>query len=110
SPRCYDRPGPHPGPEVRPSSTQGGAVVNRRRYASSVAAVAVLAAAVAAPAFAQSPSAATGRIPDKLILGLVPSADANVLITNAQPLADYLTQAVGIPTESLVPTDYTALV
>ncbi|MEZ4597839.1 MAG: phosphate/phosphite/phosphonate ABC transporter substrate-binding protein [Chloroflexota bacterium] len=84
--------------------------MNRRRYASSVAAVAVLAAAVAAPAFAQSPSAATGRIPDKLILGLVPSADANVLITNAQPLADYLTQAVGIPTESLVPTDYTALV
>jgi len=84
--------------------------VNRRRFVSSVAALAVMAAAVAGPAVAQSPSAATGRIPDKLVLGLVPSSDANVLITSAQPLADYLTQTLGIPTESLVPTDYTALV
>lgn len=84
--------------------------MNRRRYVSSVAGVAILAAAIAAPALAQSPSAATGRIPDKLILGLVPSSDANVLVTNAQPLADYLTETLGIPTESLVPTDYTALV
>jgi phosphonate transport system substrate-binding protein len=84
--------------------------VNRRRFATSVAALAVMAAAVAGPAVAQSPSTATGRIPEKLILGLVPSSDANVLITNAQPLADYLTETLGIPVESLVPTDYTALV
>lgn len=83
--------------------------MNRRRFVS-VAAVAALAAAIAGPAVAQSPSAATGRIPDKLILGLVPSSDANVLIESAQPLADYLTETLGIPTESLVPTDYTALV
>lgn len=31
-------------------------------------------------------------------------------MTNAQPLADYLTTALGIPVESLVPTDYTGLV
>ncbi len=83
--------------------------MNRRRFVSSVA-VAVMAAAVTAPALAQSPSTGTGRIPEKLILGLVPSSDANVLVTNAQPLADYLSMTLGIPVESLVPTDYTALV
>lgn len=88
--------------------------MNRRRYAS-VAAVAMMAAAVAAPAFAQSPSAATGsatpgRIPDHLVLGLVPSQEAGQLITDAQPLADYLTATLGIPTTAVVPTDYTGLV
>lgn len=77
-----------------------------RRLATVVGA-ALIASAIAVPAVGQSPA---GRIPDKLILGLVPSSDANVLITNAQPLADYLTQTLGIPTESRVPTDYTALV
>jgi phosphonate transport system substrate-binding protein len=76
--------------------------------------VALVAAVLAAPTFAQSPSvgtsAAPGRMPDKLILGLVPSSDANVLVTNAQPLADYLSQTLGIPVESFVPTDYAALV
>jgi phosphonate transport system substrate-binding protein len=85
-----------------------------RRFMSSIAGAALIAATLALPAGAQSPSAAgstsPGRIPDKLILGLVPSSDANALVTNAQPLADYLTTALGIPVESLVPTDYTALV
>jgi phosphonate transport system substrate-binding protein len=76
--------------------------------------VALVAAALAAPTLAQSPSAGTsaapGRIPEKLILGLVPSSDANVLVTSAQPLADYLSTTLGIPVESLVPEDYTALV
>jgi phosphonate transport system substrate-binding protein len=94
--------------------------MNRRRVVSSIVGVALVAAALAGPAVAQSPStapggsagtsAAPGRIPDKLILGLVPSSDANALVTNAQPLADYLTQALGIPVESFVPTDYAALV
>lgn len=88
--------------------------MNRRRLVSSVAAVALGAAALAGPAFAQSPGAgssdAPGRIPEKLILGLVPSSDANVLVTSAEPLADYLSMTLGIPVESLVPTDYTALV
>jgi phosphonate transport system substrate-binding protein len=94
--------------------------MNRRRIVSSIAGVALVAAALAGPAVAQSPSAAPagsaatssapGRIPAKLILGLVPSSDANTLVTNAQPLADYLTQTLGIPVESFVPTDYTALV
>ena len=62
-----------------------------------------MAAALTAPALAQSPSTGTGRIPEKLVLGLVPSSDANVLVTSAQPLADYLSTTLGIPVESLVP-------
>jgi phosphonate transport system substrate-binding protein len=45
-----------------------------------------------------------------LILGLVPSREADVLVETAQPLAAYLTTALGIPVESFVPTDYTGLV
>jgi phosphonate transport system substrate-binding protein len=52
----------------------------------------------------------TAERPDKLVLGLVPSREADVLIENAQPLADHLSQELGIPVESFVPTDYTALV
>ena len=87
-----------------------------RRLVTSVLGAALVAGTLVAPALAQSPSAAPmgsttpGRVPAKLVLGLVPSSDANALVTNAQPLADYLTQALGIPVESLVPTDYTGLV
>lgn len=85
------------------------------RFLSSLAGAALIMATLALPATAQeSPSAggstAPGRIPDKLVLGLVPSSDANALITNAQPLADYLTTTLGIPVQPLVPTDYTGLV
>ena len=66
------------------------------------------------PAAAQSPSAAgsaaPGRIPDKLVVGFVPSSDANALVDNIQPLADHLTTALGIPVEGLVADDYTGLV
>jgi phosphonate transport system substrate-binding protein len=91
-----------------------------RRLVTSVVGAALVAGMFAGPALAQSPSAAPmgsaagsaapGRIPDKLILGFVPSSDANALITNAQPLADYLSTTLGIPTESTITTDYTGLV
>jgi phosphonate transport system substrate-binding protein len=94
--------------------------MRRRRILGSMMVSAFAAAALAIPAFAQSPSAvpagsaggaaAPGRIPDKLILGLVPSTEADTLLTNAKPLADYLSTALGIPVESFVPTDYTGLV
>ena len=50
------------------------------------------------------------EMPEELVLGLVPSREADVLVENAQPLADYLTEELSIPVESFVPTDYTALV
>jgi phosphonate transport system substrate-binding protein len=48
--------------------------------------------------------------PQELILGLVPSREANVLIENADPLADILAAKLGIPVKSFVPQDYTGLV
>ncbi len=93
--------------------------MHRQRSMSIVGAV-IAAGLLALPAAAQSPSAAPmaspagsvapGRIPDKLVLGLVPSSEADQLITNAQPLVDYLSQTLGIPVEGYVPTDYTGLV
>lgn len=52
---------------------------------------------------------AGGETPEKLVLGLVPSREANKLVTSAQPLADAIEEAVGIPVEATVPQDYTAL-
>ncbi len=54
--------------------------------------------------------AGTAEMPEQLVLGLVPSREADVLVENAQPLADYLSDELSIPVESFVPTDYTALV
>ena len=47
--------------------------------------------------------------PDKLVLGLVPSREADVLVENAKPLGDALSEALGIPVETFVPQDYTGL-
>ena len=79
-----------------------------------IAIVATACTGGAAPGAEESePAASDGgaaETPDKLVLGLVPSREADVLIENAQPLADHLSQELGIPVESFVPTDYTALV
>jgi phosphonate transport system substrate-binding protein len=55
-------------------------------------------------------ASATAGVPDKLVLGLVPSREADVLVENAQPLADYLSEQLGIEVESFVPQDYPGLV
>ncbi|MDX1659703.1 MAG: phosphate/phosphite/phosphonate ABC transporter substrate-binding protein [Nitriliruptorales bacterium] len=47
--------------------------------------------------------------PDKLVIGLVPSREADVLVESAQPLADALSEALGIEVEPFVPQDYTGL-
>lgn len=47
--------------------------------------------------------------PDKIVLGLVPSREADVLVENAEPLADALSEALGVEVESFVPQDYTGL-
>ncbi|MEZ5332170.1 MAG: phosphate/phosphite/phosphonate ABC transporter substrate-binding protein [Thermoanaerobaculia bacterium] len=47
--------------------------------------------------------------PKKLVLGLVPALEAQKLIDNLDPLADYLSQELGVPVESFVPQDYTGL-
>lgn len=58
----------------------------------------------------EAPESQAAEMPDELVLGLVPSREADVLVENAQPLADYLTDELGIPVESFVPNDYTGLI
>jgi phosphonate transport system substrate-binding protein len=62
------------------------------------------------PAESQPEESAAAEMPEELVLGLVPSREADVLVENAQPLADYLTDELGIPVESFVPNDYTGLI
>jgi phosphonate transport system substrate-binding protein len=66
------------------------------------------AAPTTAPTAAPTPTEA--GVPDRLVLGLVPSREADVLVENAQPLADYLSEQLGIPVDSFVPQDYPGLV
>ncbi len=47
--------------------------------------------------------------PDKIVLGLVPSREADVLVESAKPLGDAMAAALGIEVETFVPDDYTAL-
>src|SRR5687768_14886289 len=62
------------------------------------------------PAESQPEESAAAEMPEELVLGLVPSREADVLVENAQPLAEYLTDELGIPVESFVPNDYTGLI
>jgi phosphonate transport system substrate-binding protein len=57
-----------------------------------------------------TPAVAEDKAPDKLILGFVPSVEADKAVVNAKPLADYLTQELGIPVGSFVSTDYVGLI
>lgn len=65
---------------------------------------------------AEESEAAAVEWPDNIVLGLVPSREANTLVENAQPLTDALSAALSeaagktITVEGSVPTDYTALV
>jgi phosphonate transport system substrate-binding protein len=48
--------------------------------------------------------------PDKLVFTLTPSQETGGLIDSAQPLADALSERLGIPVEPIVPTDYTGVI
>ena len=48
--------------------------------------------------------------PDKLVIGFVPSSEAGQLVEDIEPLAEYLTEQLGIPVEGTVTNDYTGLV
>ena len=48
--------------------------------------------------------------PNELVLGLVPALEADALVDNLDPLADYLEAELGVPVTSFVPQDYTGLV
>lgn len=71
-----------------------------------------------APTAAPTPAPTPTQIawPDELILGLVPSREADVLVENAKPLTDHLTQVLSqqagktVTVTGFVPQDYTGLV
>lgn len=48
--------------------------------------------------------------PKELVLGLVPALEAEALVDNLEPLADYLEAELSMPVTSFVPQDYTGLV
>jgi phosphonate transport system substrate-binding protein len=48
--------------------------------------------------------------PDELVIGFVPSSEAGQLVEDIQPLADYLTEELGITVTGTVSNDYTGLV
>ncbi len=52
----------------------------------------------------------TAQWPDSIVIGFVPSTEANALVTSIQPLADYLTNSLGIEVKGFVSNDYTGLV
>lgn len=56
------------------------------------------------------PSAAAAEAPDELVLGFVPSREAGTLVEDIQPLADFLSEQIGIPVRGVVSNDYTGLV
>ena len=66
-------------------------------------------ALVAATALVGSPAVAQ-EDPEELVIGFVPSVEAGALVENIQPLADYLTETLGVPVKGFVTNDYTALV
>jgi phosphonate transport system substrate-binding protein len=53
---------------------------------------------------------AQGDIPDKLVLGMVPSREADVIVDSLRPMADLLSAALLIPVETFVSTNYVGLV
>ena len=53
---------------------------------------------------------AGAEAPDELVIGFVPSSEADALVETIQPVADYLSEALGIPVSGVVTTDYTGLV
>jgi phosphonate transport system substrate-binding protein len=70
----------------------------------------------AAPTPTPSPTDPYAAWPGEIVLGLVPSREAQTLITNAKPLTDYLSQTLStasgktITVTGFVPQDYTGLV
>lgn len=48
--------------------------------------------------------------PSELVLGLVPANEAEMMVDNLDPIADFLEERLGMPVRAFVPQDYTGLV
>ena len=58
----------------------------------------------------EAPASEAASDPDELIIGFVPSSEAGQLVEDIEPLAEYLTQELGITVTGTVTNDYTGLV
>ena len=76
--------------------------MSRRRSLALLPAAALAATMIASPAAAEDP--------EELIIGFVPSVEAGALVEDIKPLADTLSEALGIPVQGFVSSDYAALV
>ncbi len=68
-------------------------------------ALAALLAATMFVGFAQD-----GEIPDRLVLGMVPSREADVIVDSLGPIAELLSERLLIPVETFVSTNFVGLV
>lgn len=68
-------------------------------------AAAALLAATLFVGFAQD-----GEIPDRLVIGMVPSREADVIVDSLDPFAELLSEKLLIPVETFVSTNYVGLV
>lgn len=76
-----------------------------KRFASLVLVVLML-CLVAVPAFAMK----NGETPKRLVLGMVPSREADKLVQNLEPLAEILTQEIGVDVVTYISTSYNGLI
>ncbi len=66
--------------------------------------------AEASQASTAASAAASAEAPDELVIGFVPSSEAGQLVSDIEPLAEYLTTELGITVRGIVSNDYTGLV
>ena len=64
----------------------------------------------ASPSGAAESDGAEAEMPDALVIGFVPSREADALVEDIEPLAAYLSEQLGMPVEGVVSNDYTGLV
>ncbi|MGQ0609432.1 MAG: phosphate/phosphite/phosphonate ABC transporter substrate-binding protein [Chloroflexota bacterium] len=58
----------------------------------------------------EAPESQAAEMPEELVIGFVPSREADALVDTIQPVADYLSEQLGIPVSGVVTPDYTGLV
>ena len=63
-----------------------------------------------APAESMAAPSEAAEWPEELVIGFVPSSEAGQLVEDIQPLADYLSEQLGIEVTGIVSNDYTGLV
>ena len=70
----------------------------------------LLIAALAVTMIPLAASAQEGDTPDELVLGMVPSREAGAIADSLDPLAEMLSERLGIPVDTFISTNYVGLV